>query len=135
MPKDNPIALLAAVSKNGIALEHVADELIEYNPEMYYEIALAAVRQNGMALEHVDYEFRENNPEQYLDRTEEQQRIMRAVSLLPEKIKTIVILRHIQDETYEDIAKTLKIPINTVKVYLHRGRKILAEKLQAIKKE
>jgi len=72
----------------------------------------------------------ESDPENCLNKAEAQQRISDAIARLPEKIQTTMILRYIQDETYEAIAKILGIPLNSVKVYLHRGRKLLAQQLK-----
>lgn len=72
---------------------------------------------------------RNNNPEQCLDQHERRQRVISAITGLPEKIRTALILRYIHDESYEIIAETLGVPVNSVKVYLHRGRKMLAPKL------
>jgi RNA polymerase sigma-70 factor (ECF subfamily) len=41
-----------------------------------------------------------------------------------------VILREIQELKYEEIAEVVGKPLNTVKVYLHRGRKMLREQLR-----
>ena len=72
----------------------------------------------------------ENNPEQNLDQYQEQQKIISVISGLPENIRTSMLLRYIHDETYDMIAKTLGAPINSIKVYLHRGRKMLSLKLK-----
>lgn len=71
-----------------------------------------------------------SDPERSLERAEEQNRIVGAITRLPEKIRTAMILRYIQDEPYNLIAKTIGCPLNSVKVYLHRGRKMLAQALQ-----
>ena len=72
----------------------------------------------------------ESDPEQHLDRAEEHKRIIGAITRLPEKIRTTIILRYIQELTYDVIAKSLGCPLNSVKVYLHRGRKMLAQILE-----
>jgi RNA polymerase sigma factor (sigma-70 family) len=54
----------------------------------------------------------------------------RAVQELAEPYRTIVILREIQDFRYEEICEALSLPLNTVKVYLHRARRKLREKLR-----
>lgn len=41
---------------------------------------------------------------------------------LPENIKSVMILRYLQEFSYQEIADTLDIPLNTVKSYLYRGR-------------
>jgi DNA-directed RNA polymerase specialized sigma24 family protein len=35
----------------------------------------------------------------------------------------------VQDYKYEEISEALAMPLNTVKVYLHRGRRKLRERL------
>ncbi|PSQ82196.1 MAG: sigma-70 family RNA polymerase sigma factor, partial [Bacteroidetes bacterium QS_1_63_11] len=40
-------------------------------------------------------------------------------------------LRELQGLKYKEIAETLDMPLNTVKVYLHRGRKKLQAELDS----
>jgi RNA polymerase sigma-70 factor (ECF subfamily) len=56
-------------------------------------------------------------------------RLLEAVRELREPHRSVVILREIQGLTYQQIAESLELPINSVKVYLHRGRKALRERL------
>jgi RNA polymerase sigma-70 factor (ECF subfamily) len=49
---------------------------------------------------------------------------------LAEPYRSVVILREIQDLKYEEISAALGLPLNTVKVYLHRGRRKLRERLR-----
>lgn len=55
-----------------------------------------------------------------------------ALAELPEPYRSIVILREVQDLAYDEIAAAVDKPLNTVKVYLHRGRKMLREKLREV---
>jgi len=48
--------------------------------------------------------------------------IDRAINLLPEHHRTVVILRYVQDMSYNEIADSLELPLNTVKSYLFRAR-------------
>jgi RNA polymerase sigma factor (sigma-70 family) len=57
-------------------------------------------------------------------------RVEQALRDVPEPYRSIVILREIQDFKYEEIAAALEVPLNTVKVYLHRGRRKLRDRLQ-----
>jgi len=50
-----------------------------------------------------------------------------ALLKLPEKLRCAVILHEIQHLKYREIAATLDIPVNSVKVYLHRGKKMLTD--------
>jgi RNA polymerase sigma-70 factor (ECF subfamily) len=44
--------------------------------------------------------------------------------------RTILVLYHQEERSYEQIAQSLKLPIGTVRTHLHRGRKKLREGLQ-----
>lgn len=56
-------------------------------------------------------------------------RIAAELSQLAEPYRSIIILREIQGLKYQEIADALELPLNTVKVYLHRGRLRLRERL------
>ena len=59
-----------------------------------------------------------------------QRHLERALREVSEPYRSIVILREIQDLKYEEISQALDMPLNTVKVYLHRGRRMLREQLR-----
>ncbi len=56
--------------------------------------------------------------------------VSEAISALPEKFKSVIILRDVQDLPYEEIADALKIPIGTVRSRLHRARALLFDTLK-----
>ena len=51
--------------------------------------------------------------------------VSKALELLPEEFRTVVILCDIEGLAYEEIAEFLQIPVGTVRSRLHRGRKHL----------
>jgi RNA polymerase sigma-70 factor (ECF subfamily) len=53
-----------------------------------------------------------------------------AIAALPEKFKSVIVLRDVQDLPYEEIADTLRIPIGTVRSRLHRARALLFNRLK-----
>jgi RNA polymerase sigma-70 factor, ECF subfamily len=53
-----------------------------------------------------------------------------AIAGLPEKYKRVIQLRHVEERTYEEIAKILKLPIGTVKAHIFRAREILYKNLK-----
>jgi len=53
-----------------------------------------------------------------------------AIAGLPDKFRSVVVLRDIEDMPYEEIAEALAIPIGTVRSRLHRARSILFTKLK-----
>ena len=56
-------------------------------------------------------------------------RLEQALERLGEPHRSIVVLREIQEYKYEEISDVLNLPLNTVKVYLHRARKALRKDL------
>lgn len=52
-----------------------------------------------------------------------------ALDEIDEPYRSVVILRELQELKYKEIAEVLEMPLNTVKVYLHRGRKKLRTQL------
>lgn len=61
--------------------------------------------------------------------------VARAIESLPEDFRTVVILCDIEGLSYEEIAEFVDCPIGTVRSRLHRGRKILRDKLLRFAKD
>jgi RNA polymerase sigma-70 factor (ECF subfamily) len=59
-------------------------------------------------------------------------RLMAAVRSLPEPLRTVIVLREIQQRPHAEIAEVLAAPVSTIKVYAHRGRKRLRELLEPL---
>ena len=58
-----------------------------------------------------------------------------AIESLPEKLRSVFVLYQLEGLRYREIAETLEIPVNSVKVYLLRARKELQKQLRKIKSE
>ncbi|GAB4117585.1 MAG: RNA polymerase sigma factor SigW [Candidatus Caldatribacteriota bacterium] len=71
-----------------------------------------------------------HNPEYILTRKEEAELIQRAINALPLKYKEVIILRHIQDLSYLEIARILKLSESTVKIRLFRAREQLKKEIE-----
>ena len=56
--------------------------------------------------------------------------IQEAIRKLPEHHRSVVVLRYLQDFSYNEIAESLDLPLNTVKSYLYRARQQLQALLQ-----
>jgi RNA polymerase sigma-70 factor, ECF subfamily len=68
-------------------------------------------------------------PYQLLAQEERQQLVRRALASLTEPYRSAVVLREIEDLSYEEIAQILGVAEGTVKSRLLRGREILRRKL------
>ncbi len=56
-------------------------------------------------------------------------RVRAALRDLPEPYRTSMILREIQELSYREIGESLELPTNTIKTHVHRGRRMLRERL------
>jgi len=65
------------------------------------------------------------DPAKNVEQKEMQQRVQQALNSLDPDDARIILLRDLQDVTYEDVAEMLDIPIGTVKSRLHRARQAL----------
>ncbi len=57
------------------------------------------------------------------------------LSNLPAKYRIVLVLRHLQEMTYEEMAEILTMPIGTIKTHLFRARNLLKERLEALEHE
>lgn len=71
----------------------------------------------------------DETPEAAHDESERAKQVRRALRQLPAHYRIVIELRHYQDMSYDEIARTMKLPLSDVKSHLFRARKILAEKL------
>jgi RNA polymerase sigma-70 factor, ECF subfamily len=77
------------------------------------------------ALEHHPDEFAVN-PGLAADNSLRLEQARNALLKLPEKLRSVFVLYEVNGLRYREIAKTLGIPINSVKVYLSRARERLS---------
>lgn len=68
------------------------------------------------------------SPEQSLQRKEQKQAIADAIDRLPPVYRSLIVLRHLNHLSYEDIATVSDLPLGTVKTRIYRGR----ERLRAL---
>lgn len=69
-------------------------------------------------------------PERQAERSDLGRRIQECLEELPPAYRIVVVLRHIADLSYEEIAASTGLPLNTVRSRLHRGRERLGECLE-----
>jgi len=72
-------------------------------------------------------------PEDIVTEKDRQRILAEAVQSLPQYQRTMVVLYHQQQKSYEEIAEIMELPIGTVKSRLNRARIALKEKLQEMK--
>ncbi len=101
-------------------------------------------RKNQKSPGKVDYEeienFYESIKSNYSDSGDAQEKIYNnqlddevtyALNSLQDEFKTVIILCDIEGLSYEEIADFVQCPVGTIRSRLHRGRKILQQKLNS----
>jgi RNA polymerase sigma factor (sigma-70 family) len=81
-------------------------------------------------LEHPDRNAAEQMEEREFRQTVEEQ-----LAQLSQVERTVLVLYHQEERSYEQIAEVLGMPIGTVRTHLHRGRKKMREGLMARQQE
>ena len=85
---------------------------------------------NGkIEIEVADYSY---HPEHELVRKQQRVNIDEAIDSLPGKYREVIVYRHKEDKSYEEIADLLHIPVGTVKARIFRARELLKKKLKGI---
>ena len=82
-----------------------------------------------MELEVPDYSY---HPERALVRKQQRCSIEEAIESLPDKYREVIVYRHKDDKSYEEIADLLDIPVGTVKARIFRARELLKKKLRNV---
>ena len=58
-------------------------------------------------------------------RRERKNKVHEAINTLPEKYKTIIRMRHIEEMSYQEISEEMNLPLGTVKAHIFRARELL----------
>jgi RNA polymerase sigma factor (sigma-70 family) len=67
------------------------------------------------------------DPAALAESAEFKRHLLAALGRLEEPYRSILILREVEDLKYQEISDALDLPLNTVRVYIHRGRQRLRE--------
>ena len=79
-----------------------------------------------------DVPDRRMEPDLVLEQNEIGTNIMKALNSLPDNLRETMVLRHVNDMPYEQIAQKLDCKVGTVKSRLSRGREMLRDYLAAV---
>ncbi|MDR2400129.1 MAG: sigma-70 family RNA polymerase sigma factor [Deferribacteraceae bacterium] len=84
--------------------------------------------------DNTEYDFFDNvpvyqTPEGEILKDELKKYIKLFIDSLPEKLRLVLVLREIDELSYEDISEMLKIPVGTVRSRLFNARQILKDRL------
>src|SRR4051794_8500131 len=71
----------------------------------------------------------EQLPEDAVEQMELQDRIQYEISRLPDKYRSVIVLKYIEELSLQEISEILDMPLGTVKTRIHRGREALRKQL------
>jgi RNA polymerase sigma-70 factor (ECF subfamily) len=77
----------------------------------------------------VDIEDPGLKPDEVTAHVEEERHAKDLIDSLPPHYRIVVMLRHQQDLSYEEIAEALHLPLGTVKARIHRARALLKDRV------
>jgi len=68
-------------------------------------------------------------PEEEVEKMETQERIQYEIGRLPDKYRSVIILRYMEELPLQEISDILELPLGTVKTRVHRGREALRKQM------
>ena len=81
----------------------------------------------------MDFPSKERDAQSRIEGKFDKQAIQKAIIKLPEHFRTAIILRDIQELSYEEISNIINAPLGTVKSRINRARLKLQEDLQEMR--
>lgn len=75
----------------------------------------------------LDYELPDTTfrPDKHIIKDQQRVLIQEAIDALPEKYYRVIVMRHQQEKSYDEIARELDLPLGTVKAHIFRARALL----------
>jgi RNA polymerase sigma-70 factor (ECF subfamily) len=91
-------------------------------------------RQVDVTTDDDSYDFFDNistkeSPESEILNEELKKYVRKYIDSLPDKLRMVIILREVEDLSYEEISKILKIPVGTVRSRLFNARQFIKQRL------
>ncbi|HEY4554073.1 MAG TPA: RNA polymerase sigma factor SigW [Bacillaceae bacterium] len=69
------------------------------------------------------------SPDAEVETMELQATVQREILRLPDKYRSVIVLKYIDDLSLNEISEVLELPLGTVKTRIHRGREALRKQL------
>ncbi|WP_071458841.1 RNA polymerase sigma factor SigW [Bacillus massilinigeriensis] len=71
-------------------------------------------------------------PEVELESLELRDEVQKQIAMLPEKYRSAIVLKYIEELSLNEISEILDLPLGTVKTRIHRGREALRQQLKNV---
>lgn len=109
-----------------IATNLCIDRIRKKKPDYYLDAEVAGT--DGLDM-YSQIAADEKLPEDVVTQMELQDRIQYEISRLPDKYRSVIVLKYIEELSLQEISEILDMPLGTVKTRIHRGREALRKQL------
>jgi RNA polymerase sigma-70 factor (ECF subfamily) len=109
-----------------IATNLSIDRIRKKKPDFYLDAEVSGT--DGLTM-YSQLASTEASPEDTLESLELQEIVQKAILKLPEKYRSVIVLKYIEELSLQEISEILDLPIGTVKTRIHRGREALRKQL------
>lgn len=110
-----------------IATNLCIDRIRKKKPDFYLDAEVSGT--DGLTL-YSQVAANVQLPEEEIEHMELQETIQKEILKLPEKYRSVIVLKYIEELSLKEISEILDLPIGTVKTRIHRGREALRERLR-----
>ncbi|WP_419882675.1 RNA polymerase sigma factor SigW [Peribacillus sp. B-H-3] len=109
-----------------IATNLCIDRIRKKKPDYFLDAEVAGTE--GLDL-YSQIASESSNPEEELESMELRKTIQEEILKLPEKYRSAIVLKYIEELSLKEISEILDLPVGTVKTRIHRGREALRKQL------
>ena len=74
----------------------------------------------------------DSQPEEYFESKEMKELVQQAISELPDNFRVPILLRFMEELSYQQIAEVMELPVTTIETRLYRGKALLQKRLAKI---
>ncbi|MCK1995065.1 RNA polymerase sigma factor SigW [Peribacillus muralis] len=110
-----------------IATNLCIDRLRKKKPDYYLDAEVAGT--DGLNM-YSQLASNMAKPELEAESLELQETIQAEIMKLPEKYRSVIVLKYIEELSLKEISEILDLPVGTVKTRIHRGREALRKQLR-----
>ncbi len=115
---------------NNVAIDHLRRRQLD---TVSMDGSPHAMTADAIEATSFDVKSRGESPLDRMEARELGSAIEAAIAQLRPEYRACILLRHVEDKSYEEIAATLDLPLGTVKTYIHRARHELRGLLEHLK--
>ncbi len=109
-----------------IATNLCIDRIRKKKPDYYLDAEVAGTEGLDM---YSQLSSNDKLPDDQVEQMELQDRIQYEISRLPDKYRSVIVLKYMEELSLQEISEILDLPLGTVKTRIHRGREALRKQL------